>query len=106
MIGEQKIAIVTGGNRGMGFETCRQLGALGFRVILTSRERAPGEAAAEKLTKDGFNVEPFRLDLTRAEDIAAGSVEWTYWSIMPGYIWKSPGPLCATGRASSTLISR
>jgi NAD(P)-dependent dehydrogenase (short-subunit alcohol dehydrogenase family) len=71
MIDERRIAIVTGGNRGMGFETCRQLGALGFRVVLTSRERAPGEAAAEKLTKDGFDVEPIRLDLMRTEDIAA-----------------------------------
>jgi NAD(P)-dependent dehydrogenase (short-subunit alcohol dehydrogenase family) len=33
----EKIAIVTGGNRGMGFETCRQLGRLGFKVILCCR---------------------------------------------------------------------
>src|SRR5271166_2703746 len=67
----EKIAIVTGGNRGMGFETCRQLGSLGYKIVLTSRERALGEAAAEKLMNDGLDVEPFRLDLTRAEDIAA-----------------------------------
>jgi NAD(P)-dependent dehydrogenase (short-subunit alcohol dehydrogenase family) len=71
MIGERRIAIVTGGNRGMGFETCRQLGSLGYKIVLTSRERALGEAAAEKLMNDGLDVEPFRLDLTRAEDIAA-----------------------------------
>ena len=33
------IAIVSGGNRGLGLETCRQLAELGYQVILTSRER-------------------------------------------------------------------
>ena len=56
----------------MGFETCRQLARRGYRVILTSRESALGEAAAARLREeDGLKVEPFRLDLTRAEDIAA-----------------------------------
>ena len=72
MADERRIAIVTGGNRGMGLETCRQLGRRGYKVVLTSRERALGDAAAAKLhEEDGLEVEPFRLDLTRAEDIAA-----------------------------------
>jgi len=69
---EQRVAIVTGGNRGMGRETCRQLSQRGFRVVLTSRESASGEAVAATLRdEEGLEVEPFRLDLTRAEDIAA-----------------------------------
>jgi NAD(P)-dependent dehydrogenase (short-subunit alcohol dehydrogenase family) len=72
MADERRIAIVTGGNRGMGLETCRQLGRRGYKVVLTSRERALGDAAAAKLhEEDGLEIEPFRLDLTRAEDIAA-----------------------------------
>ena len=72
MAEERRIAVVTGGNRGMGFETCRQLGRRGYRVVLTSRESALGEAAAARLRKeDGLEVEPFRLDLTRAEDVGA-----------------------------------
>ena len=56
----------------MRFETCRQLARRGYRVILTSRESALGDAAAARLCEeDGIKVEPFRLDLTRAEDIAA-----------------------------------
>ncbi len=35
---EQKIALVTGGNRGIGFGICRQLAKLGIRVILGSRD--------------------------------------------------------------------
>ena len=38
----EKTAIVTGGNRGMGFETCRQLGRLGFKVILCCRDPQAG----------------------------------------------------------------
>jgi len=69
---ERRVAIVTGGNRGMGLETCRQLAQSGFRVVLTSRESASGEAVAATLREEeGLEVEPFRLDLTRAEDIAA-----------------------------------
>jgi NAD(P)-dependent dehydrogenase (short-subunit alcohol dehydrogenase family) len=68
---EEKVAIVTGGNRGMGFETCRQLGRVGFKVILCSRDAQAGEIAAAKLRDEGLGVEAFRLDLTRAEEIAA-----------------------------------
>jgi (+)-neomenthol dehydrogenase len=41
------VAIVTGGNRGLGLETCRQLAGLGMQVVLASRNLAHGEAAAE-----------------------------------------------------------
>jgi NAD(P)-dependent dehydrogenase (short-subunit alcohol dehydrogenase family) len=68
---DQRVAVVTGGNRGMGFETCRQLDALGYRVILAARDRMLGESAAEKLIREGLDIEPFRLDLTRADEIAA-----------------------------------
>jgi NAD(P)-dependent dehydrogenase (short-subunit alcohol dehydrogenase family) len=68
---QRRIAIVTGGNRGMGFETCRQLGRLGHTVILAARDPQAGREAAAKLQAEGLDVVPFRLDLTRAEDIAA-----------------------------------
>ena len=38
----QKVALVTGGNKGLGLETCRQLGAQGFQILLTSRDPAKG----------------------------------------------------------------
>lgn len=67
---EARIAIVTGANRGIGFETCRQLGRLGYRVILTSREAAKGRAAAEALHREGAEVIHHPLDVTKAGDIA------------------------------------
>jgi NAD(P)-dependent dehydrogenase (short-subunit alcohol dehydrogenase family) len=55
--------VVTGGNRGMGFETCRQLARRGARVILTSRDAAKGEAAAKRLQGEGQDVRHHRLDV-------------------------------------------
>ncbi len=70
MTGEKRVAIVTGGNRGMGFETCRQLGALGYRVLLVARDRELGEKAARSLNDQGHDVEAIKCDLTRTDDIA------------------------------------
>jgi NAD(P)-dependent dehydrogenase (short-subunit alcohol dehydrogenase family) len=65
-----KIAVVTGGNRGMGLETCRQLGRRGGRVILTSRDPAKGEAAARRLRGEGLDVRHHQLDV--ADDASIG----------------------------------
>lgn len=64
-------AIVTGANRGLGLETCRQLAALGVRVILTSRDPAQGEAAQARLRAQGLSVLYRPLDVTDADQIAA-----------------------------------
>ena len=42
---DRKLAVVTGANRGMGLETSRQLAKLGYKVIMTSRDRDEGLAA-------------------------------------------------------------
>ena len=66
-----RFALVTGANRGLGLETCRQLAARGVHVILTSRQEAEGLAAAEVLGREGLTVVARRLDVTQAEDIEA-----------------------------------
>lgn len=65
------VAIVTGGNRGIGLEVCRQLAASGRRVVLGSRDAAMGEAAARSLTAQGLDVEPHPLDVTDEESVRA-----------------------------------
>ncbi|MBW4636643.1 MAG: SDR family oxidoreductase [Gloeocapsa sp. UFS-A4-WI-NPMV-4B04] len=65
----KKIAVVTGGNRGIGFETCRQLAKQEIQVILTSRESAKGKAAAEKLQAEGLDVSYYSLDVTDADSV-------------------------------------
>ncbi|MBD2251515.1 SDR family oxidoreductase [Nostoc parmelioides] len=60
----KKIAVITGGNRGLGFEASRQLAKKGYQVVLTSRDEAKGKAAAEKLQAEGLDVIAYPLDVT------------------------------------------
>jgi NAD(P)-dependent dehydrogenase (short-subunit alcohol dehydrogenase family) len=63
----KKVAVVTGGNRGLGFETSRQLAKQGYQVILTSRDEAKGKSAAIKLKNEGLDVISQPLDVTSDE---------------------------------------
>jgi NAD(P)-dependent dehydrogenase (short-subunit alcohol dehydrogenase family) len=57
------VALVTGANRGIGLEVCRQLAALDYRVILTARDLSKAEAAATSLKSSG-DVVAAQLDVT------------------------------------------
>lgn len=76
----QKIAIVTGGNRGIGFEICRQLARMGIKVILTARDEGKGKDAVRKLQYEGLDVVFYSLDITDEQSIKrlAGWVERTF----------------------------
>jgi NAD(P)-dependent dehydrogenase (short-subunit alcohol dehydrogenase family) len=64
----ERVAVVTGANRGIGLEICRQLGALGHRVLLGAREPAKGEAAAS-LRAQGLDVTPVALDVAEPDSV-------------------------------------
>ena len=64
-----KVALVTGANRGLGFETCQQLARLGFAVVLTARDQEKGEASAQKLRDEDLDVRFHPLDVTNEESI-------------------------------------
>ena len=54
---KQQVALVTGSNRGIGFEIAKQLAMKDIEVIVTSRNSANGEAAVRKLARDGVKKE-------------------------------------------------
>mgnify|MGYP000432238135 FL=1 len=65
------VAVVTGANRGLGLETCRQLARRGSSVVLTCRSQARGEAAAAQLRDEDLDVRFQRLDVTEAAAVDA-----------------------------------
>jgi len=59
-----RVAVVTGGNRGIGLEICRQLASNGVLVVLTARDEEKGSQAAEELQRSGLSDVIFhRLDV-------------------------------------------
>lgn len=56
--------MITGGNKGIGYETARQLGALGFTVVLGTRNVEKGRKAAEGLINVGVNAHHILLDVS------------------------------------------
>ncbi|MGC2617492.1 MAG: SDR family oxidoreductase [Acidobacteriaceae bacterium] len=67
----EKIAFITGGNKGIGLETARQLGKQGIHVVIGSRDPKNGKAAVEKLKADGVNAETIQFDVTNPADYKA-----------------------------------
>jgi NAD(P)-dependent dehydrogenase (short-subunit alcohol dehydrogenase family) len=70
-----KIALVTGATRGIGFETVRQLASQGVHVLLAGRDRSKAVEASLKLQSEGLPVEAIALDVTKPDSIAAAARE-------------------------------
>jgi NAD(P)-dependent dehydrogenase (short-subunit alcohol dehydrogenase family) len=64
---EKKIALITGANRGIGFETARQLGEKGIKVLVGARSAEKGKEAELKLKNEGFDAEFILLDVDDAQ---------------------------------------
>jgi len=70
-----KVAVVTGGNRGVGREVCRQLALLGFSVVLGSRDLRRGELAAKELDPEGMRIVACQLEVDNSVSVAS-MAEW------------------------------
>jgi NAD(P)-dependent dehydrogenase (short-subunit alcohol dehydrogenase family) len=75
-----KVALITGANKGIGFETARQLAALGMTVLVGARDEARGQEAQRRLRQDGADASFVELDVTDAASIerAAAWIESEY----------------------------
>jgi NAD(P)-dependent dehydrogenase (short-subunit alcohol dehydrogenase family) len=58
------IALITGANKGIGYEIARGLGAKKIKILLGARDAARGQAAADKLKAEGADVHFVKLDVT------------------------------------------
>jgi len=64
-----KIALVTGGNKGIGFETVRQLAQQNIKVLLGARNETEGKKAEEALRAESLDVTFIKLDISNSDDI-------------------------------------
>src|SRR5580698_2733571 len=67
----QKIAFITGGNRGIGYQTALELKDAGVKVVIGSRDLAQGEQAVEKLRAVGVDADVLQFDITKPADAQA-----------------------------------
>lgn len=77
---EKQVALVTGANRGIGYELVKQLALNGFKAILASRDLSKGHEAAQNLKQSGLDVSFVRVDVDDQESIrqAALTVNETF----------------------------
>jgi NAD(P)-dependent dehydrogenase (short-subunit alcohol dehydrogenase family) len=64
-----RIALVTGANKGIGLAIAKGIGALGYEVLVGSRDRARGQAATDALCRGGVHAHLAVLDITKEADI-------------------------------------
>ncbi|MFJ5760491.1 SDR family oxidoreductase [Neobacillus sp. NPDC093182] len=71
---DKQVALVTGGNRGIGYELVKQLALKGFKVILASRDPEMGHEAAQKLMESNLDVSIVEMDVNNQESISQAAL--------------------------------
>ncbi|MBC8161637.1 MAG: SDR family oxidoreductase [Roseiflexaceae bacterium] len=75
-----RIALITGANKGIGFEIARQFGAQGMTVLIGARDSSRGQAAVERLQAEGATAHVVPIDVTETASITAAArtieAEW------------------------------
>ncbi|GAB3949762.1 SDR family oxidoreductase [Spirosoma harenae] len=71
-----KTVLITGANKGIGFETAKQLATLGYRVYIGSRDQQKGREAVETLKAAGLTqIASIQLDVTSLESVKKARIE-------------------------------
>ncbi|MFG2006921.1 SDR family oxidoreductase [Spirillospora sp. NPDC048911] len=76
----EKIALITGANKGIGFATARRLGERGITILAGARDEVRGKQAAAALADEGVTAVPLRIDVTDPDRVseAAREIERRY----------------------------
>ena len=98
----QKTALITGANKGIGFEVARQLARQGFRVFLGARNEEAGRAAVEKLREDG-DVIFLEIDISDADSIRAAAEEFSRQSDRLDVLVNNAGILLDEDKSALTI---
>lgn len=98
----KRVAVVTGGNKGIGLEICRQLAAEGLLVVLTARDEKKGLAAAKSLAKEGGEVRFHPLDVTDAAQIEVLAT-WVQRELGGADVLVNNAGILVDGRSASVL---
>ena len=82
MTKDQRVALVTGANKGIGFEVVRQLARKGFHVFLGARDEKAGQAAVQKLNKEGekedySEIAFIKIDVSEPDSIRRAAEEFS-----------------------------
>ena len=72
----KRVVLITGANRGIGFETARQLGAKDFHVVLGMRDSNRGASSAETIRKAGGQVSLLSIDVSDSVSIGAAAKQF------------------------------
>jgi len=72
----ERTALVTGANRGIGLEVCRQLGQLGHHVFLSARNKEKGSKAIEDLRKENIQIDFIQMDVSDEDSIKHAASEF------------------------------
>ncbi|WP_391557739.1 SDR family oxidoreductase [Robertmurraya sp.] len=74
MTHDKQVALVTGGNRGIGYELVKQLSLSGFNVVLASRDHEMGNKAVQKLKELNLDVSCIEMDVSNHESITQAAI--------------------------------
>src|SRR6266436_2191366 len=77
MTKEQRIALVTGANKGIGYEVARQLARKGFHVFVGARNGKAGRKAVDEIVKDGGKASFLEVDVSDNDSVIAAGREFS-----------------------------
>lgn len=94
----EKTVLITGANKGIGFETARQLGQIGFHVFISGRDKSKVQNALNKLKGEGIYTDMLFMDVSSLESIQQAASEFSKFSVKLDVLINNAGILLSEDR--------